>query len=47
VVREALSTGAVGYVAKLKVGSDLLPAIEAVLEGGRFVSSGLITSASD
>src|SRR5215472_11188269 len=30
VVREALNLGALGYVHKLHVGSDLLPAIEAV-----------------
>jgi len=41
VVREALSLGALGYVHKLHVHSDLLPAIEAVLEGTRFVSAGL------
>jgi DNA-binding NarL/FixJ family response regulator len=41
-VQEALSVGAHGYVAKTKLGSDLLAAVEAVLEGRRFVSSGLI-----
>jgi DNA-binding NarL/FixJ family response regulator len=41
VVREALSLGALGYVHKPRVHSDLLPAIEAVLEGKRFVSSSL------
>ena len=41
VVREALSLEVHGYVLKLSVHSDLLPAIEAVLGGGRFVSSGL------
>jgi DNA-binding NarL/FixJ family response regulator len=45
-VQEALSLGALGYVAKTKLGSDLLVAVEAVLEGRRFVSSGLITSGS-
>lgn len=43
VVREALSFGAQGYVVKTKVGSDLVAAVEAVLEGRQFVSSGLIT----
>jgi DNA-binding NarL/FixJ family response regulator len=43
VVREALSFGAQGYVVKTRVGSDLLAAVEAVLEGRQFVSSGLIT----
>jgi len=41
VVGEALSLGALGYVHKLRTGSDLVPAIEAVLEGRRFVSKGL------
>ena len=39
-VREALSLGA-GYVHKPRVESDLLPAIEAVLRGEKFVSSDL------
>jgi DNA-binding NarL/FixJ family response regulator len=34
----ALSTGALGYVYKTDVRSDLLPAIEAVLRGKQFVS---------
>jgi DNA-binding NarL/FixJ family response regulator len=34
----ALSTGAQGYVYKARVQSDLLPAIEAVLRGEKFVS---------
>ena len=38
---EALSTGAGGYVIKSDAGSELLPAIEAVLEGKRFVSRSL------
>jgi DNA-binding NarL/FixJ family response regulator len=42
VVTEALSFGARGYVLKVRAGSDLLVAIEAVLGGGQFVSSGLI-----
>lgn len=42
-VQEALSLGAHGYVVKTKLESDLLAAVEAVLEGRRFVSSGLIT----
>ena len=41
VVHAALNLGACGYVVKSKAGSDLLAAIEAVLKGGRFVSSGL------
>ena len=41
VVREALSNGALGYVHKLRAERDLLPAVEAVLIGKRFVSRGL------
>jgi len=44
VVREALNVGGSGYVYKLHVGSELLPAIEAVLEHKQFVSSGLESS---
>jgi len=41
VVREALALGALGYVHKQRSKTDLLPAIEAVLMGKRFVGSGL------
>jgi CheY-like chemotaxis protein len=41
VVQEVLNLGARGYVAKTRAGSDLLAAVEAVLEGKRFVSRGL------
>ena len=41
VVREALNVGACGYVVKSRAGGELLGAIEAVLHGGRFISSGL------
>lgn len=44
VVQEALNLGAWGYVAKTMVASDLLAAIEAVLEGRQFVSAGLSSS---
>jgi DNA-binding NarL/FixJ family response regulator len=37
-VRVALSNGALGYVLKADAGSELLPAIKAVLQGNRFVS---------
>jgi DNA-binding NarL/FixJ family response regulator len=40
-VRKALSLGAQGYIQKLSAGTDLLPAIDAVLGGQRFVSNGL------
>jgi len=39
VVQEARSLGARGYVVKLMAGSELLPAVEAVLSGKTFVSS--------
>jgi len=37
VVREALGTGARGYVVKTDAGSDLLEAVDAILRGGQFV----------
>jgi len=40
VVQEALSLGAWGYVVKARAGTDLLPAMEAVLLGKHFVSGG-------
>jgi DNA-binding NarL/FixJ family response regulator len=39
VMREALDLGACGYVVKSRAGTDLLPALDAVLQGGRFVSA--------
>lgn len=44
VVEEALSSGALGYVHKPRAGSDLFPAVAAVLEGKQFVSNGLMAS---
>ena len=41
VVQEALALGALGYVVKAHAGSELLAAVEAVLEGRQFVSRGL------
>jgi DNA-binding NarL/FixJ family response regulator len=41
VVREALSLGALGYVVKAHAGTELLPAVQAVLQGKQFVGSGL------
>lgn len=46
IVQSALSLGAWGYVAKTMAAIDLLAAIEAVLEGRQFVSSGLIAGGS-
>ncbi|HZR59155.1 MAG TPA: response regulator [Terriglobales bacterium] len=40
-VQEALGSGAHGYVVKAHAGSELLPAVKAVLQGDQFVSSGL------
>ena len=36
-----MGTGALGYVRKLDAGRELLPAMDAVLEGKQFLSSGL------
>lgn len=41
VAQEALSIGARGYVVKAWAGSELLPAVEAVLQGKQFVSGGV------
>lgn len=41
VVQEALKLGAWGYVVKTSAASDLLAAVDAFLEGKRFVSVGL------
>jgi DNA-binding NarL/FixJ family response regulator len=39
VVQEALGLGALGYVAKRQAGIELLPAVNQVCQGRRFVSS--------
>lgn len=41
VMREALNLGALGYVHKSSAGTELRPAIEAVLAGGQYVSDSL------
>jgi DNA-binding NarL/FixJ family response regulator len=41
IAKEALNTGAGGYVLKSDAASDLLPAIKAVLQGKRFISASL------
>ena len=46
IVQEALSLETCGWVVKTKAGSDLLSAVDAVLEGRQFISSGLIASGS-
>jgi DNA-binding NarL/FixJ family response regulator len=51
VVQEALALGALGYVVKAHAGSEVLAAVEAVLENRQFISGGLsghfFTDASD
>ncbi len=41
IVQEALSLGTCGYVVKTKAESDLLAAVDAVVEGRQFLSYGL------
>jgi DNA-binding NarL/FixJ family response regulator len=41
VVHEALDLGAWGYVLKARAASDLLAAVDAVLDGKHFLSAGL------
>lgn len=41
IVQAALDTGALGYVHKTNALRELLPAVEAVLQGNQFVSSSL------
>jgi len=41
VVQEALSLGALGYVKKALAGTELLGAVQTVLQGKQFVSAGL------
>jgi DNA-binding NarL/FixJ family response regulator len=41
IAEEALKTGAHGYVVKSDAATELLPAIEAILEGKRFISASL------
>jgi DNA-binding NarL/FixJ family response regulator len=41
VVQQALALGALGYVVKSHAGGELLPAVEAALQGRQFVSEGL------
>ena len=42
IAEEALGTGASGYLVKSDATSELLPAINAVLEGKRFISASLV-----
>ena len=47
IVQEAFSLGAQGYLLKSDMDSELLLAIDAILQGERFVSSGLRPNADD
>ena len=38
----AIGLGALGYVTKIRIGSELLQAINAVLQGKQFIGSGLV-----
>jgi len=42
IVEAALSAGGCGYVVKSDAGSELLPAVEAVLQGKQFLSTSLV-----
>ena len=44
VVQQALDMGAWGYVLKARAATDLQAAVEAVLEGKRFISAGVSNS---
>jgi DNA-binding NarL/FixJ family response regulator len=46
IISEALGHGALGFVLKTDVGSELLPAIEAIISGEGFISSGIEESIS-
>jgi DNA-binding NarL/FixJ family response regulator len=46
IAKEALSTGATGFVIKSDAAHELLPAIRTVLEGKRFISASLAGSLS-
>jgi DNA-binding NarL/FixJ family response regulator len=41
IMKEAIGLGGIGYVVKAKVESELLKAIDLVLEGKQFIGSGL------
>jgi DNA-binding NarL/FixJ family response regulator len=42
IAHEAFSAGVLGYVIKAHAGSELLPAVEAIMESRRFISAGLL-----
>jgi DNA-binding NarL/FixJ family response regulator len=47
ICRAALETGALGYVWKPRMGSDLIPALKQAIRGSRFVSPGCEPEVSD
>lgn len=47
IASEALNTGAGGYVVKSNAGSELFPAVKAVLQGKKFVSASLARNPDD
>ncbi|HEX4544274.1 MAG TPA: response regulator transcription factor [Candidatus Acidoferrum sp.] len=47
ICRAALETGALGYVWKPRMGSDLIPALKLAIGGSRFVSPGCEPDVSD
>lgn len=47
VVRSVLDAGAEGYVLKRAIATDLLPAVDSVLAGNRYVSSAVPMDALD
>jgi len=47
VAREALNTGAGGYIVKPDAATELIPAIKAVLEGKRFIGASLAARIRD
>jgi DNA-binding NarL/FixJ family response regulator len=47
IVRQALSLGASGFIHKQSIATDLLPAVDAVLAGQRFMSRSVASAESD
>jgi len=44
IAHEAFSAGVLGYVVKTHAGSELVPALETIMEGRQFISAGLLPS---
>ena len=47
ICRAALETGALGYILKARMGTDLIPALKLAIAGSRFVSPGCEPDVSD